>query len=65
MDPLDFIFSNIRNKLKKLFYLDFQPNNPSPHTLNEQKNISQYLILNIFQLLSNLSKKFGFPIASF
>jgi len=55
--PSDFIFSNISNRIKKLFHLDFQPNNPSPlHQMNK-KNIAQYFILNIFLILSSLSPK--------
>jgi len=39
MDLLDFIFSNIQNRFKKLFYLDFQPNNPSPRAIPRDRQI--------------------------
>jgi len=63
--PLDFIFSNIHNRIKKLIHQKLHNTTTIPHTSEEFQN--KYFTVPYIKYMSksikSISKKFGFPLA--
>jgi len=63
--PLEFIFSNIHNRIKKLFHQKSHNISTIPHTSDEPQN--KYFTVPYIKYMSksfkSISKKFGFPLA--